>query len=407
VTQTVAPRAEVVVVDTTEPTREPEPTVREEPAEAQTSPPVADPADTRAEPAATPTLDVPRAAGVASIAAVPVAVPVAKAAPQPTLIDVVGTLLFTLVTLPLRLFEQAPVIPPGSSVTVGRSTLAIGCGCGQAVDARWYFPNQAEPPRSIVYLQHGFIRSNSAMSALAIHTAEQTNSIVVTPTLSSNPFASDDCWINGEPMQRAVADLFTGDRSALADSAAAAGWTGGALPTKFVLSGHSAGGGLAAAAAGYTVDNGAIADLLLVVMLDGVPTGDALPVALTKLSGANHRDVFQIAAPPYAWNSFGSGVAQLQQARPGEFVGVRLDGGSHVDAEGASTDILASIACGFSRPQNVAALQAIAAGWIDDAIDGTRDGVYGDPGEALSVETAAGRATAVALGSAATMPASA
>lgn len=330
------------------------------------------------------------------------AVSTVAAPPQPNLINVVGTLLFRLITLPLRLLEQTPVVPPGYSVTVGKSTLDVGCGCGQSVGARWYFPDPAAhdgvAPQSIVYLQHGFIRSNSAMSAMAIEMAERTNSVVVTPTLTSNPFTADGCWINGEPMQRAVADLFVGDRTALQQSALDAGWTGGALPTRFVLAGHSAGGGLAAAAAGYTVDNGTASDLLLVVMLDGVPTGNVLPAALAKLSGANARQVLQIASPPYVWNANGIGADQLTAARPGEFVGVRLVGGSHVDYEGRSSDLLAKIACGVPRPENVLVAQDLAVGWINDAVAGRPIVAPAPLGSTVAITTAAGDARAVVLG---------
>ena len=151
----------------------------------------------------------------------------------------------------VRLFDPPPVIPPGSTVTRGTSTVQLPNSAGRSVDADWYFPNQAEEPVGLVYLNHGFFRSKTNMAALAVQLAERTNSIVVAPTISSNPFATDGYTINGEPMQRAIASLFAGDRVELTASASAAAGKAIVLPRQFVLSGHSAGGNLAAAVARY------------------------------------------------------------------------------------------------------------------------------------------------------------
>ena len=53
----------------------------------------------------------------------------------------------------------------------------------------------------------------------AAYLAEQTNSIVVAPSLTSNIFATDGMWLGGEQMHRAVADLFLTDNAALLESA--------------------------------------------------------------------------------------------------------------------------------------------------------------------------------------------
>ena len=102
--------------------------------------------------------------------------------------------------------------------------------------------------------------SKSNVSTLAVQLAERTNSVVVAPTVTSNFFAADGCWINGDQMHRAIATLFAGDRAALTASAAAAAGRPVRLPRPFVLAGHSADGNLAAAVAGYTTENGAISD---------------------------------------------------------------------------------------------------------------------------------------------------
>ena len=72
----------------------------------------------------------------------------------------------------------------------------------------------------------------------------------------------------------------------------------GTLPEQYVFAGHPAGGGFAAAVAGYTIDNGAADDghLLGVVMFDGVSTRDAMGDAVQKLDALDVL-VYQIAAP--------------------------------------------------------------------------------------------------------------
>ena len=128
--------------------------------------------------------------------------------------------------------------------------------------------------------------------------AEQTNSIVVAPSLTSNFFDADGAWLGGMPMHQAVADLFVGDREALTESASAAAGYEVTLPTRFVLAGHSLGGSLVMGAAGDMVDNdnAAIADLAGVLLLDSVDVNDTVPMALQKLTGVNYRPVYDISS---------------------------------------------------------------------------------------------------------------
>ena len=319
--------------------------------------------------------------------------PVASPPTLPSPINVIGSLIFNAVVAFVRLFDPPPVIPPGSTVTRGTSTVQLPNSAGRSVDADWYFPNQAEEPVGLVYLNHGFFRSNTNMASLAVQLAERTNSIVVAPTISSNPFATDGYTINGEPMQRAVASLFAGDRIELTASASAAAGKAIVLPRQFVLSGHSAGGNLAAAVARYTTDNGAADELRAVVMLDGVDNGGAIAAAAERLDGI---PIYQIAAECGSCNAFGSGTNALVAARPDSFVGVLLKGGTHVDAEGASTSFPAALVCGFPIEANVSALQTIAADWITDVFTGSQIGVYGAGGQTVAI----GDTTAIILGEA-------
>jgi hypothetical protein len=290
-----------------------------------------------------------------------------------------------------QVFTPTPVIPPDSSVTYGRSTLRMPCSCGtKTVNAGWYFPNQAQPPVGMVYLQHGFLDNSRSLSALAVQVAQTTNSIVVSPDISSNLFASDGWWLNSTETAQSVADLFAGDRAGLTASAGEAAGHDVSLPQQFVLSGHSAGGGLAVKAASDLVAGGAGSGLAGVIMYDGVDFTNQMPEALAKLDKTD-IPVLQIAALPSGWNAFGSGTAQLVAARPDQFDGIMLMTGVHIDAEGPSAAVGKQLYTGLPLPTNIAAVQTLSSTWINDMY--ARMPIKGPPGQI----TVIGQAPAVTL----------
>ena len=122
-------------------------------------------------------------------------------------------------------------------------------------------------------------------SYTAAELAQQTNSIVVAPTMSTNGFAPDGMWLGGAPLQMAVADLFEGDRAALTASASAAAGHTVTLPLQFVL--------------GDLVDNEAAADLAGVVLFDSVaPAGQDSLVSTTLAKLPADLPVLLIGSPP-------------------------------------------------------------------------------------------------------------
>ncbi|CRZ16222.1 Lipocalin family protein [Mycolicibacterium neworleansense] len=315
------------------------------------------------------------------------------------LVNIVGSLVFNVVGAALQVFSGPPALPPGSTVTVRTSTLDMP-GTDQTVRADWYFPEDPDSATGVIYLQHGFMATGPMYSYTAAYLAESTNSIVVVPTLSSNLFDTDGEWIGGEPMQQSVADLFAEDRSELTASASAAAGHPVTLPAKFVLVGHSLGGMLVTGAAGRMVENGAVDDLAGIVLLDAVDTHNDMPDALDQLSGANYRPVLLISSERYVWNRNGTVGDELQAARPGQFNGVMLVGGRHIDGMTGGNPILQFaeyFIAGFSQPQNTEAVKTISAGWINDMFNGTDDGIHGEPQQSIDIPTSAGTATAVVL----------
>lgn len=288
------------------------------------------------------------------------------------------------------LTARAQSLPADSRVLIGQASLNIPCGrLGRRVPATWYYPEpQSKAPTGLVWVQHGFSRNKRHIAELAHSLAETTGCLVVTPTLSSNAAAAEGCWLNGEPLQAATARLFR-DGKALAGSARMAGYKG-KLPQRFVLSGHSAGGNFALSAAGFTTaPGGALARLQAVVLYDGVDYQGQMARALARLSGEAYRPVWQVAAPPSSCNANAAGTRAVLAARPGEFVGVELVRGSHLDAEGTNHGTAAGLLCGRPRPENVAALRQIAGDWVGNALTGAANGITnGQPGERIPVNGA-------------------
>jgi hypothetical protein len=305
-------------------------------------------------------------------------------------------------------------LPPNSTVTVRSSTITLSTG--QRINANWYYPDTEEPPERMILLQHGFFALGPMYSYTAANLAERTNSIVVTPTLSSNFFDADN-WLGGPRTAETMAELFVGDRAALTASALAAGYAAqygldpaiAVLPQKFGLAGHSAGGQMVAGVAGFLAANGAADDLVGVITLDGVPTGSVLPDALVKLAAyelATERyiPIRDIGAPPNIFNRAGNLIESLTAARPDHFNGVALVGGVHMDSMRGGNPIIqffAGLIAGFPTPQNEQAVQDLATLWFDQWFND--DATIGDdlvPGSTIEIPTSKGTAYGVVIGTA-------
>ncbi|MBY0388621.1 MAG: PE family protein [Mycobacterium pseudokansasii] len=258
--------------------------------------------------------------------------------------------------------------------------------------ALWYFPTQANGSvnaTGTVYLQHGFGAFGLLYQPLAIELAQQTNSVVVTPTIPSIPLPFG-LFLSSPEMQQGVASLFLGPQANLNISAQRAGYFG-TLPQDFILSGHSAGGGLATIAGGNYLAalGGGTNHLKGVVMFDGVANNaTTFGNAIANLQAAN-VPVYTVAAPPQPWNAFGNTTNQLVGLYPSQFVGAEIVGGSHVDSMlglNPVTDLILQLVTGFSPPGATSAVYTLSTGWINDMWNGLgptnplAQGIYGPTG---------------------------
>lgn len=331
-------------------------------------------------------------------------------------VNTVGSLAVNTIQALEALVTGPPSLPPNSTVTVRSSSIVLSNG--QRLKANWYYPEGDVVPDKLIVLQHGLLALGPMYSYTAADLAASTGSIVVTPSIPSNIFAGDDHWLGGEGMAKAIADLFVGERTALTDSARAAGFATrygldpatAQLPEKFGLAGHSLGGQLVSAAAGYLVDNGAVENLVGVITLDGVPTGTTMVDTLAKLAAYEDATgrfipIREIGAPSNFLNSTSNVKEALNEARPGRFNGVVLKGGVHMDSMRGGNPIIqfaAFIAAGFPKPQNQAAVTVLATTWFNEWSSGDTDN--GDdllPGSTLPITTPKGTAQGVVIGRAA------
>ena len=130
-------------------------------------------------------------------------------------------------------------------------------------------------------------------------------------------------------------------------------------------------------------------------MLDGVPFDPKAVESIEKVDPA--IPIYNLASPRYFWNQFGVGTDALLEARPGEFIGVTLADGSHVDSMRGGNPLIQfgqELVAGFVRPENGDAAQILMVDWANDMFAG----VPHDPiTDEFTIDTPSGQATAVPL----------
>jgi dienelactone hydrolase len=278
-----------------------------------------------------------------------------------------------MIAAPL-LLAAAGVASPAAAVISSRAPLGVPCAASAVIEAEWHFP-AAAPPLGLVWLQHGFARRAGNVRDLATHLARQ-GLLVVAPDLGS---FDRPCGLHGPELADALAQAFAASRSpesplavAARAAAAAASLAPAPLPEPLGFVGHSAGAAtvLTVAARLRSLDPQEASRLRAVVLLDPVDGTDReLQPALAALGPGL---VKALAAPPGWCNAFGAAAAGLDAFEPG-FAGVELAGGSHCDAEGATSDWMCDLLCGASQPLPADLLRALASNWLVGELAGSRN----------------------------------
>jgi hypothetical protein len=105
-----------------------------------------------------------------------VAPPAPSVPTGPTLINVVGTLVFSVIDFVTKILQGPPAVPAGNTAEVGRSTLQIDCGTGYTAQATWYFPTGPQPPTRLIYFQHGILATDAHQPRHRMRSTPSTSS---------------------------------------------------------------------------------------------------------------------------------------------------------------------------------------------------------------------------------------
>ncbi len=261
-----------------------------------------------------------------------------------------------------------------------RQDIEIACGSGVLhQDSEWFLP--AGQPKALLWLQHGFARTDRNVAELAESFAE-AGYAVFTPSLPF--FDLDGCTLQNLTGNRPFLDNVTAlfgeadDPSgtlarSLAEAARASGHAPIVMPDRMVFAGHSAG----AEAVTYAADRLRRAYPAAWPGLRGLILLDPVTSFLDNNTDPSLRDldptdlpIRAISATPSLCNNFGSGTTSMRTYLHRPYLGVRLKSGVHTDAEGNSSDTLGTLLCGVPESRNIADLDALAIGWADDYVSG-------------------------------------
>ena len=298
----------------------------------------------------------------------------AAASPLSGLLSAIGTIVFNLYGLAISVVGGPPVLPPNSTVTVRSSTLRIDCANGYEVPADWYIPASAEqtPPQRLIYLQHGFLAAGPWYSYTAATLAEQTNSIVVAPSITSNFLSCDACWLGAPRMQQAVANLFEDDNTrprrqraggGLYRTDSGPGRVGRTLPRWRPGRGHGRLHGRQRhrrqACRGRHARRCRLGRLDGFVAREGSRRHSDLPARLAEVLLESVRRRQRCAA---------RGAARsVRRRHAGRWLPCRFDAGRQPLIQFSQ-----QLVAGFSKPQNVAAAQILMVGWVNDMFAGNQ-----------------------------------
>lgn len=273
-------------------------------------------------------------------------------------------------------FDQLPQAPqvPGS--------LLIG---GTVYDVHWGLPT-AEP-LALAVVEHGFTRRCDNLG--------ETLAAWVQAGLMT--LCIDASMVAGSPdLADAVADLLVSGELTTPD--------GQPVPARTVVGGHSAGGAFAVRL-GWQLAQRVPDRLAGAVLFDPVAAGPRFADEIRGLAGAGQRPVLAVTANTSSCNAQHNAYPGLRAAAADDvaaggdgFVGAQLlQSSTHVDAEGADSDVPGWVACrqGPPRAANVRVLRTLSATWAADLARGQRTPAVYPGGETFERLRSAGRAAPI------------
>ena len=290
-------------------------------------------------------------------------------------------------------------------VTKVQNTVDVPCAfLNYTVETDWYFP--AGTPRALVWLQHGFTEENGNWEETARKLAESGYLAMATTMPTADLFGctvqnigNNTPWLNNvAAMLAGLGDTGSAFGRSYADAAGKAGRTGQAMPSKLLMSGHSAGGEAVLYVANRLRTNHAatFAKLKGLVLADPVNSfiGDNTDASLTGLATTS-LPIYSLASPPYSCNNNQSGTQALISKLPGRFHGAQVTTGSHGDVFGGSVPDLEVTTCGQPQAANVNATRTLLLGWFGDMVDGNHTAAFYPGGVVFDGYVSGGTITAL------------
>jgi len=237
---------------------------------------------------------------------------------------------------------------------------------GESHSADWYLPHATAS--ALMVLEHGFSRGCGNLRGTSKAIAEKGVMVLCVngDLTAGNPELAAD--LGDLMLQRAL----TPPR-------------GKALPQRYLVGGHSAGGHFASEL-GARLDAGGYADFAGAILFDPV-AAEGFTANLEAISDNGNRPVLAVTARPSVTNLFNnSHGALVGLANP--YVGIQLvwakytfgipSGGScHIDVEGENSDIIGIVGAGCTaNATQTARLRDFGAAWAKDLATGGHTPAY-------------------------------
>lgn len=219
------------------------------------------------------------------------------------------------------------------------------------ISGSWIY-NKEVPPQAIITLQHGFMRKRTNMYDLANQYAQKGFAVFLTD-LSTNQ-------MNSTSFAKEYMKALLGGLPPLQKQP---------LPEPLLVSGHSLGGLFAS----FLLKEAQDLEALRVkgaVLLDPVDKNGNMDKTFQSLK--KPESIYGILGQPSSCNSQSNATKPFQKL-PQEFLGIRLKGGSHCDAEGKTSNWKCSMMCGSSSPINIQNLQTFATSWALSLLEGGQE----------------------------------